>query len=203
MTSMRLAIGALVVLAASLPAQSMPPVTRAKQVAGRAVDATNAHTAAMTSVDDSVAGQRSRADSTRVDTTTASRQSAGVAAAGSTTNARSDTLPTTFEREVFRYDRSGRRDPFVSLMESGDLRPLLIDLTVVGIIYDPRRPSQSVAILRDVTTKVQYRVRVGDSVGRNRVARVNEKTVTFTIEEFGFSRQETLALSDSNKEREQ
>ena len=39
-----------------------------------------------------------------------------------------------------------------------------------------------------------YRVRVGESLGRMRVARIATKAITFTIEEFGYSRQETLAL---------
>ncbi|HEX7121645.1 MAG TPA: hypothetical protein VF178_04675 [Gemmatimonadaceae bacterium] len=194
MTSTRLAIGFVVLLASSVSAQSMPPVTKAKRAAERAVAATNAHTAAMTSgaqTSDSV-----RSDSTARRTATGTAASRGPAGSA----ARIDSL-VNFEREVFRYERAGRRDPFVSLMESGDLRPLLIDLVVVGIVYDPRRPVQSVAVLRDETTKLQYRVRVGDSVGRNRVARINEKSVTFTIEEFGFSRQETLQLTDANKER--
>jgi len=45
------------------------------------------------------------------------------------------------------------------------------------------------------------RVRVGQSLGRIRVARISEKSITFTIEEFGFSRQETLLLGDPNKEK--
>jgi hypothetical protein len=60
-----------------------------------------------------------------------------------------------------------------------------------------------VAILRDLGTKEQYRVRVGESLGRMRVARINRKDITFTIEEFGFSRQESLALVDPKKESSQ
>lgn len=201
MTSTRLAIGFIALLAGSLSAQSMPPVTKAKRAAERAVAATNAHTAAMTSTSDDARAQGS--DSVRSDSTARQTATGSTPARGAAGSARSADSLVTFEREVFRYERAGRRDPFLSLMESGDLRPLLIDLIVVGIVYDPRRPVQSVAVLRDETTKVQYRVRVGDSVGRNRVARINEKSVTFTIEEFGFSRQETLALSDPNKERVQ
>ena len=34
-----------------------------------------------------------------------------------------------------------------------------------------------------------------------RVARIAQKSVTFTIEEFGYSRQQELSLGDSNQER--
>jgi hypothetical protein len=107
-----------------------------------------------------------------------------------------------FEREVFSYAPSGRRDPFVSLMTSGDLRPVITDLYVAGIVFDDSGRN-SVAVLVDGSSKEQYRARVGMSLGRMRVARIDPKSVTFTIEEFGFSRQETLPLGDPNKVRKQ
>jgi hypothetical protein len=125
-----------------------------------------------------------------------------------------------FEREIFAYERNGRRDPFTSLMTSSEIRPLFADLRLVGVAYDPTGRS-SVAVLRedaqDRTTAQgagkapaanksnvdvpQYRVKEGQQLGRMRVARIGTKSVTFTIEEFGFSRQETLTLSDSNTEK--
>lgn len=104
-------------------------------------------------------------------------------------------------RESFSYNADGRRDPFVSLIESGDLRPMVSDLRLVVVIYDPA--GRSVAILRDVSTKEQYRVKTGQTLGRMRVARIDLKSVTFTLEEFGYSRQETLALNDSTRARSQ
>jgi len=104
-------------------------------------------------------------------------------------------------REVFQYDGDGRRDPFVSLLTTGDLRPLLNDLKLVAVAFDPRGQN-SVAVLRDVTSKDQYKVRVGQTIGRMRVAAIQEKAVIFTIEEFGYSRQEILAfVVDSTKMR--
>jgi hypothetical protein len=59
-----------------------------------------------------------------------------------------------------------------------------------------------VAILRDVTSRAQYRVRVGQTLGRLRVSSIRQKAVVFSIDEFGFSRQETLPLtSDSTTAR--
>ena len=103
-------------------------------------------------------------------------------------------------REVFAYEQSGRRDPFVTLMTVGELRPMISDLVVSGILIDPNGRG-SIAILRDVNSKEQYRVRVGQQLGRMRVARIAQKAVTFTIEEFGYSRQQELALEDSNQAR--
>jgi hypothetical protein len=113
-----------------------------------------------------------------------------------------DTAPRVLiNREIFAYDGDGRRDPFVSLLTTSDLRPLLNDLKLVAVAFDPRGQN-SVAVLRDVTSKDQYRVRVGQTIGRMRVAAIQEKAVIFTIEEFGYSRQEILPIiADSTKTR--
>ncbi len=108
----------------------------------------------------------------------------------------------SLEREVFSYDAGGRRDPFVSLLRNGDLRPMLNDLRLVTVIYDPTGRN-SIAIMRDVSTKDQYRVRVGTTLGRMRVAQIEPREIVFTIEEIGFSRQELLALGDSSTARTQ
>ena len=169
-------------------AQSLPPLTKSKAAATKAVNATNDHTRRMT------ASQDSTADSTR-------RPVAGRAtqASAGSTEVRNDTA--TFSRESFRYQRSGRRDPFLSLMAYGELRPLITELRVTSIAFDPE--GGSVAVLRDLGTKEQYRVRVGESLGRMRVARIAQKAIVFTIEEFGYSRTETLALVDPKKESSQ
>lgn len=179
---------ALSVAGASIAsAQSLPPITKSKAAAQNAVNATNAHTRRMTASPDSTA------DSTRRVNPRSTQASAGsMAVTGDT---------ASFLRESFRYDRSGRRDPFLSLMAYGELRPLITELRVTSIAFDPN--GGSVAILRDLGTKEQYRVRVGESLGRMRVARIAKKEITFTIEEFGYSRQETLALVDPKKESSQ
>jgi hypothetical protein len=106
----------------------------------------------------------------------------------------------TIEREVYSYGGAGRRDPFKSLLTTTALRPLLPELRLVAVAYDPSGGA-SVAILRDVNSKVQHRVRVGTPLGRMRVAAIRQKSVVFTIEELGYSRQETLGLNDSTAVR--
>ena len=177
-------------IAGSASAQSLPPITKSKAAATRAVNATNEHTRQMTTEPQD----------------SASRQAAASRAQGHATQASAGSTPapatlSTLTRESFRYAREGRRDPFVSLMAYGELRPLITELRVTSIAYDPN--GGSVAILRDLGTQEQYRVRVGESLGRMRVARINKKDITFTIEEFGFSRQESLSLADPKKESSQ
>ncbi len=74
------------------------------------------------------------------------------------------------------------------------------DLRLTGILFD-RRGSRSVATLRDVATNAQYRVFVGSTLGRMRVSAIRMKTVMFTIDEFGTTRQDSLVLGDSTKVR--
>lgn len=107
----------------------------------------------------------------------------------------------TLDRESFAYSSDGRRDPFASLVATGDLRPSIAEVRLVGIVYVPQ--GGSVAMLRDLKTEESYRVRVGDPLGRMRVSQILPKQVVFTIEEFGFSRQETLALGDPTTPRTQ
>jgi hypothetical protein len=204
MKMLRAVLPALVVAASVASAQSAPPITKAKQSAQRAVAATNAHTAAMTNVP--TAEPKAKTDSATQtppakSDTGVSRVTAKDSAAGTTAVTKASERPA-FEREVFVYSREGRRDPFTSLMTSSDLRPLLSDLKLTGIAFDPTGKN-SVAVLRDIGSKEQYRVRVGQSLGRMRVASIGTKSITFTIEEFGYSRQESLALVDSKKERTQ
>lgn len=142
---------------------------------------------------------------TPVKTRTVSGESAGVVApsARPAANTKADKAPSeiVIARETYSYSSGGRRDPYKSLMSSSDVRPLLSDLRLVAVAFDPVG-NNSVAILRDSFSKVQYRVRTGQQLGRLRVSAIRQKAVQFTIEEFGFNRQETLPLSsDTTKAR--
>ena len=116
--------------------------------------------------------------------------------------AKSEPPAQMISRESYSYQGIGRRDPFVSLMNNGELRPVFQDLKLVAVAFDPFGRN-SVAVLRDVTSKEQYRVKVGQEIGRMNVAAIGQKSVTFGIEEFGYSRQETLSMNDSTKARTQ
>jgi hypothetical protein len=208
--------GALAVAAAtrSAPAQSLPNINGIKQTTNRAVAKTNSHTLAMTNVDSAANAAKAaagapngssaakRAAAAPADTARAHGVRAMAAPAATRPAAEMDTAGgrVVLRREVFAYEQSGRRDPFVSLMTVGELRPMISDLAISGILIDPSGRN-SVAVLRDVSSREQYRVKVGQQLGRMRVARITQKAVTFTIEEFGFSRQQELAMDDSNQAR--
>ena len=110
-----------------------------------------------------------------------------------------DTVPSFVMREAFDYDRANTRDPFASLLNTSDLRPVISDLKLVGILYDPTG-RRSVAIMRDQQNTL-YRATIGQTLGRMRVSRIKPRAVIFTIEEFGVNRQDSLVLVDTTKTR--
>jgi hypothetical protein len=121
------------------------------------------------------------------------RASAAQAAKADSTR-RDSASATTLRREAFVYEGASR-DPFMSLLKSGDIRPLLSDLKLVGIYYDQRYPVRSVAVLRDVTNGKRYRAKPGDIMGRLKVTEIRPREIVFTVQEFGFERQESLQLA--------
>lgn len=96
-------------------------------------------------------------------------------------------------RETFSYG-GGTRDPFSSLFNLASAGPEIQDLELVGIYIDPDRPGNSIALLRERATGRPHKLRAGDELGRARVAQIRRTDIVFTIEDFGFERQETLAL---------
>lgn len=210
-------------------AQAFPNINKAKEAATRSVDATNAHTSAMTADQSpqpvaqpamqSNPPQRNgvivsssgsvKSTSTSTSTTNGKPGPGGTtqaptprsgkgAAAAPAPGSKSD---ISLVRESFNYTPDGRRDPFMSLMKTGELRPAVSDLKLVTVIYDPA--GRSVAILRDLTTKEQYRIKVGQTLGRMRVASIQPKSVTFTVIAIGTTFQEVLALNDTTRARTQ
>jgi hypothetical protein len=210
-------------------AQAFPNINKAKEAATRSVDATNAHTTAMTadqspqpvpqpapaqkssvvvsspgavrsgSSSSSPAAGKPAAAAPGGTATPAPGTGKGAAPApGAHSEGKSD---ISLVRETFNYTADGRRDPFMSLMKTGELRPAVSDLKLVTVIYDPA--GRSVAILRDLTTKEQYRIKVGQTLGRMRVASIQPKSVTFTVIAIGTTFQEVLALNDTTRARTQ
>jgi hypothetical protein len=132
----------------------------------------------------------------------------GVMTVGSVSSVRAQTVPAptdsagrlTLLREEFVYARRGRRDPFASLIASGEIRPLFADLRVTGILVDPMA-SNSVAMLKDISTNQLYRAKVGSVFGRIRITAIRANEVAVAIDEFGNTRQEVLMLKDPRKEK--
>lgn len=99
-----------------------------------------------------------------------------------------------FRREVYAYPRDSRRDPFSSLIQSGDVRPMIADLQVIAITVAGSE-RQSIATVKDRSTNEIYRVRVGSVFGRLRVIAIRQREIAVEIDEFGFKRQENLSIN--------
>jgi hypothetical protein len=110
---------------------------------------------------------------------------------------------TGLVRETFTFRGAGR-DPFVSLLKSGDVRPLAGDLRVTSIAYNEQYPGNSVAVLRDTSQAPErrYTVRVGDRMGRLRIVQIRQREVVVVFDEFGVERQEVLRLLVRRQEEE-
>jgi hypothetical protein len=104
----------------------------------------------------------------------------------------SATKPIIIMREVYGYSPDGRRDPFVSLLTTSELRPTISDLKLTGIFYDP--PSASLASVHDASSNKIYSIRLNQALGRMRVVAIRPNVVVFSIEELGMSRRDSLFL---------
>jgi hypothetical protein len=125
----------------------------------------------------------------------------GANAAAATAPRPEDTAPAdslgadaSLLRETFTYG-GAPRDPFASLIKTAHAGPELGDLQLVGIYEDLRYSGNSIAVLREKTKEgKRHKLRVGDQLGRLRVTQIRPKDVVFTIQDFGYERQETLSL---------
>jgi len=131
-----------------------------------------------------VASVKARSDSTQ--------KLASAPAPGDSTSA-SDPTESAVLRESFAYGGASR-DPFASLIKSAHAGPEIADLQLVGIYEDLRYSGNSIAVLREKTSGKRYKLRQGEQIGRLRVTQIRPKDVVFTIQDFGYERQETLSL---------
>lgn len=103
-------------------------------------------------------------------------------------------------REVYSYEGIGRRDPFFPLIMTNELRPMVGDLVLTSILFDPSG-RRSVAVMRDRSGAMQYRVTTGMLLGRMRVTDIRPRAVYFSVQEFGANRRDSLVLVDTTKVR--
>ena len=96
-------------------------------------------------------------------------------------------------RETFAYT-GGTRDPFNSLINMASAGPELGELELVGVYQDLRASSNSIVVLREKVSLKRHKMRVGDRVGRARLVQIRPRDAVFTIQDFGYERQETLSL---------
>lgn len=140
------------------------------------------------------ARERARADSlARV----AERRRTDSIAQVAADSARADSIARARETEVLRetFTYAGAsRDPFTSVLSSGETGPDVGDMVLVAVLQDVRSARNSVAVLREKQGTRRWRVKIGDRVGTATVSMITQRDVTFTIQDFGFERQETLSL---------
>lgn len=103
-----------------------------------------------------------------------------------------------YEREVFRYSREGRPDPFRSLLNNPELGMRFEDLVLLGVLYHPD-PARSVAVLSQTGSPRRVRARVGDRIGGIRIVSIGPRSVDVIVEEFGVARRETLELRPASE----
>lgn len=96
-------------------------------------------------------------------------------------------------RESFSYSGSSR-DPFTSVVSQGNAGPDISDMILVAVLADSRSARNSVAVLREKQGTRRWRVKVGDHIGTATVSLITQRDVTFSVQDFGFERQETLSL---------
>jgi hypothetical protein len=205
-----LATAAMIAAVAHSAAAQTAQFSAAKAAAQKAVNAENAHTTAMQQPERAMAGsapaqakpqtpqtpQRVSRVAARPPQAVADRSANSV----NDVSADSSSAPIIIMREQYGYARDGRRDPFFSLIATSELRPTMSDLRLTGILFD-QGGGHSVATLRDVTTDQQYRVSLGSQLGRMRVSSIRLKSIVFTIDEFGATRQDSLILGDTTQVR--
>lgn len=214
MRRLSLAFGLFAVVATRAAAQMPPSISKPIEAAKKAAGKVDAQTQSVNKLGASIDAQNKQRPAEAAVAAAKSAPSASVVRAQqqSEIQAQRDSLlkankaaspsggrgTMTFYREAFTYSDDGRRDPFVSLMATGEVRPLLADLVLVGVIYDGAGRN-SVASLIDGTTNESYRVKVGNVLGRMKVVKIGPQEITLDIDEFGFSRQETLLIDHTRK----
>ena len=97
-----------------------------------------------------------------------------------------------FDREVFGYAGSARRDPFKPLIGKESLGPLFDDLKLKGIIYSTD-PTRSIVLIEDGSKRL-YRIKRGDVIGNARVVEIRPLAARFAVENFGMIRYEVLEI---------
>ncbi|HEX8360643.1 MAG TPA: hypothetical protein VF613_11060 [Longimicrobium sp.] len=99
----------------------------------------------------------------------------------------------TYRREVFRYQRGGRPDPFQPLLSAADLGYRVEDLRLTSIVYSPD-PRQSIAVFALADSSARHRLRTGQRLGSITVVGIYPRRVDVQVNDFGTLRLQSLTL---------
>ena len=98
-----------------------------------------------------------------------------------------------YRREVFRYQRGGRPDPFSPLLTAAELGFRVEDLRLTAIIYSPQG-NRSVAVFAEGDSARRYRLHQGQRLGTMTVLRILPNRVDVRVDEFGGSHLQSIPL---------
>jgi hypothetical protein len=111
------------------------------------------------------------------------------------------TLPAgdVYRREVFRYIRGGRPDPFSPLLTAAELGFRVEDLRLTSIIFSPDG-RRSIAVFAEGDSARRYRLHQGQRLGTMTVLRIWPQKVDVRVDEFGGSRLQTVLLQRAQRQ---
>lgn len=190
--------GAAAVASAAVPAKPTTPVATTPAPAAKPTGTAASPTVNQQRVAraDSVRVARERARADSLARVSERRRTDSIVRVASD-SVRADSLARARETEVLResFSYSGSsRDPFTSVVSQGNAGPDVGSMILVAVLADSRSARSSVAVLREKQGTRRWRVKVGDHVGTATVTLITQRDVTFSVQDFGFERQETLSL---------
>ena len=116
-------------------------------------------------------------------------------------------LNLVFDREVFMYQRMGRRDPFFPLLSQDESGPRFEEIELIGVMLSPN-PDLSVAVFglrggggggggamggqQAGSRPRSYRARRGDQLGNVRILEIQLTRVVVAVDEFGETQQHVM-----------
>lgn len=106
-----------------------------------------------------------------------------------------------FQRETFRYQGEGQRDPFQPLTKkrliaTGQVTVDISDLRLIGVMWGP---DGNLALVED-SGGMGYVLRAGDRVAGGRVLSVSQDTVLFELTAYGTRVKVTLKLGGQGEQ---
>src|SRR3954471_17081750 len=104
-----------------------------------------------------------------------------------------------YRREVFRYQRGGRPDPFQPLLTAAELGFRVEDLRLTAVIFSPDA-RRSVAVFAEGDSARRYRLHQGQRLGTMTVTRIWPQRVDVRVDEFGGSRLQSVLLQRAQRQ---
>jgi type II secretory pathway component PulC len=104
-----------------------------------------------------------------------------------------------YQREIFRYPRSGRPDPFRSLLGAVETGVRAENLVLRGIVHSSD-PGASFAVVTEGGSNRAMRLRVGQRLGNVQVVAIYPRRVDLVIQDLRGARRESLVLRQAGQQ---